>query len=144
MIFTLKRFQVGGETMKFYIASGFKNKGLVQKMAKDIQTQLGWQHTYDWTLNDRAETIETLADIGVKEFKGVLESDVVIVILPGGKGCHTEMGIALGSKKLLFLYDPDKILSNLRDVAAFYFLPEIKHWNGEMKVLNDTCSSLNY
>lgn len=130
--------------MKFYIASSFRNKELVQKMSIDIQTQLGWKHTYDWTQNERAETIETLTDIGVKELKGVLESDVVIVILPGGKGCHTEMGIALGSKKLLFLYDPDRILNNLADAAAFYFLPEIKNWNGDIKVLNDTCSSLNY
>lgn len=144
MIFTLKRFQERREKMKFYIASGFKNKELVQKIAKDIQTQLGWEHTYDWTANERAETIETLTVIGVKEFEGVLESDVVIVILPGGKGCHTEMGIALGSKKLLFLYDPDRILNNLSDAATFYFLPEIKHWNGDIKVLNDTCISMNY
>jgi hypothetical protein len=139
MIFTLKRFQERKEIMKFYIASGFHNKELVQKIAKDIQIQLGWELTYDWTQNERAETIETLTEIGVKEFDGVLNSDVVIVILPGGKGCHTEMGIALGSKKLLFLYDPDRILNNLNDAASFYFLPEIKHWKGDIKGLNDAC-----
>ncbi|RZT22744.1 MULTISPECIES: group-specific protein [Fictibacillus] len=127
--------------MKFYIASSFKNKELVQKISIDIRSQLGWKLTYDWTQNERAESIETLTEIGVKEFAGVLESDVVIVILPGGKGCHIEMGIALGSKKLLFLYDPDRILNNLEDAAAFYFLPEIKHWNGDIKVLNNTCCS---
>lgn len=131
--------------MKFYIASGFQNKKLVRKMGKEIQMQLGWELSYDWTQNERAQTVETLADIGIKEYNAVMDSDIVIVILPGGKGCHTELGIALGNHKDIFLYDPDRILNNLNEATTFYFLPKIKHWDGDIKGLNFSYSdSENY
>lgn len=136
MIFTVKRFLLRGEgKMKFYMASGFQNKELVQKVAQDIEIQLGWERTYDWTQNIRAQTIVALTDIGIKEYEGVLNADVVIVILPGGKGCHTEMGIAIGSQKHLLLYDPDRTLDNLDNVTTFYFLPQIRRWNGDINEL---------
>ncbi|MCM3719307.1 hypothetical protein [Fictibacillus phosphorivorans] len=69
---------------------------------------------------------------------------MVIVILPGGKGCHTETGLALGSNKLLFLYDPDRILNNLKEACSFYFLPQINHWSGTIKELNEISISLSY
>jgi ABC-type antimicrobial peptide transport system ATPase subunit len=117
---------------------------LVQKMAQNIQTQLGWEHTYDWTQNEKAETIETLEGIGIKEYEGVLNSDVVIIILPGGKGCHTEMGIALGSQKHIVLFDPDRILNNLEEATTFYFLPQVKQWNGHIDDLEETITCKSY
>jgi ABC-type antimicrobial peptide transport system ATPase subunit len=113
-------------------------------MAQEIQTQLGWEQTYDWTQNERAETIETLKDIGIKEYEGVLNSDVVIIILPGGKGCHTEMGIALGSQKHIVLFDQDRILNNLDEATTFYFLPQIKQWNGHIDDLDEIITSKSY
>ncbi|MBY6035868.1 group-specific protein [Fictibacillus nanhaiensis] len=121
--------------MKFYMASGFQNKELVKEMSLRIEETLGWKLTYDWTQNSRAQTVEDLADIGAKEFKAVMESNVVIVILPGGKGCHTELGIALGNQKHVFLYDPNRILNQLSEATTFYFLPEVKHWNGKLDEL---------
>ncbi|MCM3719306.1 hypothetical protein [Fictibacillus phosphorivorans] len=58
--------------MNFYIASGFTNKKLVQKLSKEIQIQLGWNDTYDWTVNnEKADAVEKLTEIGIKEMKGV-------------------------------------------------------------------------
>ena len=127
--------------MKFYIASGFQNKDVVKEITYEIQEKLDWELTYDWTRNERAVTKEDLCTIGVKEYEAVLESDVVIVILPGGKGCHTEMGIALGNKKQVILYDPNGMLNNLVEATTFYFLPQISHWNGDIKKLQRLCSS---
>jgi hypothetical protein len=137
MIFTIGKIErLGKLPLKFYIASGFKNKQIVKTLAINIQLAHGWELTYDWTQNDTALTEETLADIGIKEFEAVKNSDVILVVLPGGKGCHTEMGIALGSNKQVILFDPDRTLSNMHNATTFYFLPQIKHWNGEISELN--------
>jgi hypothetical protein len=127
--------------MKFYVASGFQNKELVKKIGNDLQKNLKWQLTYDWTLNDRAETKEALAEIGIKEYEAVMAADITIVILPGGKGCHTELGIALGNKKTVILYDPEGVLEELKKATTFYFLPDIIHWNGVVEELPALCSS---
>jgi hypothetical protein len=118
--------------MNFYIASGFQNKSLVQGLTHQIQRDLGWELTYDWTQNAHAQTIEELQFIGKKEYEAVMKSDVVIVVLPGGKGCHTELGIAIGAKKYILLYDPDRTLQNREEATTFYFLPQINHWNGDI------------
>ncbi|WNB90197.1 group-specific protein [Bacillus sp. NEB1478] len=123
--------------MNFYIASGFQNKIRIQDMASEIQKLLGWNLTYDWTQNGRAITLEDLARIGTKEYEGVMNSDVVIVILPGGKGCHTELGIALGAQKCIILYDPEEVLGNYIEATTFYYLSNIKHWSGKVHELND-------
>ncbi|MDM5316305.1 group-specific protein [Fictibacillus sp. b24] len=129
--------------MKFYIASGFANKLLVKQVGAEVKKTLNWELTYDWTQNDKAETNEDLAVIGMNEFKGVMDSDVTIVILPGGKGCHTEMGVALGNRKQVVLFDPENTLRDLSKATTFYFLPQIKHWGGSVEELLTLCSSSN-
>lgn len=79
--------------MNFYIASSFQNVQQVRELAKLLR-QKGWNHTYDWTENQKAESYACLAEIGKKEMKAVSESELLIVILPAGKGSHIEMGIA--------------------------------------------------
>ncbi|MET3728539.1 hypothetical protein ABID52_002120 [Fictibacillus halophilus] len=127
--------------MKFYLASGFQNKELVKKLGNDLQNKLHWQLTYDWTVNDKAVTKEDLAEIAIKEYEAVMEADITIVILPGGKGCHTELGIALGNKKVVILHDPEGKLHHLSEATTFYFLPQIIHWNGIIEELPALCSS---
>ncbi|KZE66066.1 hypothetical protein AWM68_06735 [Fictibacillus phosphorivorans] len=129
--------------MKFYMASGFVNKLLVQQIGEKIKNTLNWELTYDWTKNERAETKEELTVIGMNEFQAVVDSDVIIVILPGGKGCHTEMGIALGNNKKVILFDPENTLRDLSIATTFYFLPQIKHWGGAIEELPTLCSSSN-
>lgn len=129
--------------MKFYIASGFVNKSLVKKVGAEITKKLNWELTYDWTQNERAETKEDLANIGINEFDAVMNSDVIIVILPGGKGCNTEMGIALGNNKRVIMYDPNGTLKDLSKATTFYYLPQIKNWNGIIEELPPLCNSSN-
>jgi hypothetical protein len=135
MIFTyhiIFHLNVGGDSMYFYIASGFMNKSLVQSLISQINKELSWSITYDWTQNNHAQTIEELQHIGIKEYEGVIKADVVIIVLPGGKGCHTELGIALGANKKIVLYDPQEKLKNLEDATTFYYLPQITQWNGDV------------
>ena len=43
--------------MKFYVASSFNNKSSVKYVSEKLKSK-GYIHTYDWTKNDRATTIE--------------------------------------------------------------------------------------
>nr|WP_039813039.1 nucleoside 2-deoxyribosyltransferase [Jeotgalibacillus malaysiensis] len=123
--------------MKFYIASGFINKEKVQYVGQHLLKQ-GYQLTYDWTVNERASTLEELQSIGQKEKDAVIEADFLVVLLPGGKGTHIEMGIALGHGKQVFLYSPDEAVSNLGTTSTFYHLPEVKKCFGTLDELIDT------
>lgn len=94
--------------MKFYIASGFQNKETVKLVSKLLREK-GHHHTYDWTKNNRAETFERLTAIGEEERNGVQEADVLIALLPGGKGTHIEIGMAIGMNKPVYIYTESKI-----------------------------------
>jgi nucleoside 2-deoxyribosyltransferase len=113
---------------KFYIASGFANKELVAKTAATFKT-VGFLHTYDWTKNEKASTTEVLKEIGTAEMQAVLNSDFVMIILPGGKGTHVELGIALASGKQVFLYSekPQVFLE-----TTFYQVDGIKQFTGDL------------
>jgi len=72
---------------KFYAASSFKNIEAVRYISKQLIDR-GYIQTYDWTRNERASTFKDLKEIGQKEKAAVMEADVVIVLLPAGKGSH--------------------------------------------------------
>lgn len=95
---------------KFYIASSFKNINEVRYVSKMLKDK-GFIQTYDWTLNERAASYEALEKIGQEELAAVIDCDLIIVILPAGKGSHIELGIALGIGKKIFLYSPNNTSS---------------------------------
>lgn len=57
---------------KFYVASSFKNIDTVRYVCQQLKN-MGYIHTYDWTVNDRATTIYDLREIGAREKRAVLE-----------------------------------------------------------------------
>lgn len=120
--------------MKFYIASSRINKEKVRYVSKKLKEE-GFIQSFDWTQNENIATLEELADIGQKETNAVLESDFIIVLLPAGKGSHTELGIAIGNRKKVFLYSPDKEVDNLETTSTFYHLPEIQKCVGTIDEL---------
>jgi len=128
--------------MKFYVASSFKNIEAVNQVANQLKMR-GHLQTYDWTKNAKAKeaqalTFEDLKDIGEKERNAVGGADFVIVLLPGGKGTHIELGIALGLGKRIFLYSPDGEINNLDTTSTFYHLPEIEKCFGTIDELVET------
>ncbi|SET24306.1 Nucleoside 2-deoxyribosyltransferase [Oceanobacillus limi] len=125
--------------MKFYIASGFENKDLVQYVRDELKKE-GHLHTYDWTQNVRATTEDKLGAIGELEKQAVADCDFLVLLLPGGRGTHTELGMALAYGKPVFLYSPDTI--DLTTATTFYYVEGVKHFIGsidqflnELKVL---------
>ena len=50
-----------------------------------------------------------------------MESDFVLVLLPGGKGTHAELGFALGCKKRVFIHSEDPMAFEVGpQTCAFY------------------------
>ena len=127
-----------GDNMKFYVASSFINKEQVRYVSQKL-IGFGFSHTYDWTKNNRASTLAELEEIGTKEKNAVLASDIVIVLLPGGKGSHIELGLALAGGKNVFLYSPNDEINDLSLTSTFYHLPEVEKVIG---TLDDLIASI--
>lgn len=121
---------------KFYVASSFRNIDAVRYVAAHLKS-IGYVHTYDWTKNDQLKkekkfSLEDLRDIGQREKEAVLASDLIVVIMPGGKGTHIELGIALGHGKRIVLYSPDGAIDNFETTSTFYHLPEVEKCCGTL------------
>ncbi|MDW0114515.1 group-specific protein [Sporosarcina saromensis] len=119
---------------KFYVASSFQNKEIVRHVSMRLVDK-GFIHTYDWTKNGRASTIEELMEIGLQEKNAVLEADFIIVLLPGGKGSHIELGIALGQGKTIYLYSRNDDINNFETTSTFYHLSNIEKCTGTIDEL---------
>lgn len=124
---------------KFYVASGLTNSNAVIYVTEQL-TAKGFLHTYDWTQNTApgeqpSFTLKDLTRIGQHEKDAVMESDFVVILLPGGKGTHIEMGIALGRGKKIFLYSQDGSINNPAETSTFYHLPEVKKCHGSLDEL---------
>ena len=110
--------------MKFYIGSGFKNCELVNYYSKILEEN-GWEHTYNWAKNiSNDETIEDLIEYSKLEQKGIIEADVVIILLPAGRGTHIELGMALALNKKIFLCSATKDEFSIENTVNFYQLPQ--------------------
>lgn len=120
--------------MKFYLASGFQNKKAVNYVSEKL-IAAGCVQTYDWTKNDRASTLEELKVIGEAEKNAIVESDIVVILLPGGKGSHIELGIAIGQRKKIFLYSADEKVNDFDTTSTFYHLPEVEQVIGTLDEL---------
>ncbi|WP_414049586.1 nucleoside 2-deoxyribosyltransferase [Macrococcus animalis] len=112
--------------MKYYIASSFANKELVNQTIISLNN-LGFTNTYNWTQNEKADNKLKLKNIGIEEFYAVKDADLLIVLLPGGKGTHIEMGIALGCNKPIILAYFNEESITVENSATFYHLGNVKH-----------------
>lgn len=112
--------------MKYYIASSFANKEIVRLTIKSLNN-LGFVNTYNWTLNEKADNKLKLKNIGIEELNAVKDADILIAILPGGKGTHIEMGIAIGFNKPVLIAYFNKELISVDNSATFYHLDNVKH-----------------
>lgn len=107
---------------KFYIATSLK-RIKEHNILRDALLNKDWKITYDWTLHGSVKktSYEKLKDVGLKMIKGVFDSDVIIVLLPGGKGTHTELGMAIAKNKNIIIHAvSSKYFSLCDDTIAFY------------------------
>ena len=85
--------------MRFYVASGLENREIAADMIHFLANK-GHIPTYDWTENGdvRGQGLDRLLATSVSEASAVRDAELVLVLLPGGYGTHTELGIALATR----------------------------------------------
>ncbi len=114
---------------KFYIASSFANAKQVNEL-RDLLVAAGWEQTHDWTrtdgITDDCATLALLKDVGVKDVLAVTRAEVVIALLPGGKGTHVELGCAIMGYSDLYIWAPtDSYFQVGKDTCPFYLHPRV-------------------
>lgn len=118
--------------MKFYIGSGLKNCELVNYVSEKL-VKIGWKHTYNWAKNVTGrETLEDLIQFSKLEQQAINDSDVVIIILPAGRGTHVELGMALALNKKIYLCATDSQTFAIENTVNFYQLPNITRLVGDI------------
>ena len=95
---------------------------------RDALHRLGHQITYDWTSHGGVfrEGLERLREVAVAELAGIEAADYIVVLLPGGRGTHTELGFALAHGKpalMLASRDEPDIFEPVERTCAFYHHP---------------------
>ncbi len=64
------------------------------------------------------------------EFQGIIDSDVVIILLLAGRGTHIELGMALALNKKVYLCSLTEEEFSVENTVVFYELPNITHLVG--------------
>ncbi len=106
----------------YYIATSLK-RNPAHNMVRDVLQKDSHTLTYDWTVHGsvKEESYELLREVGQKELMSVAEADIVVVLLPGGFGTHTELGAALALKKDVIIHSEDPSVFTLGEkTCAFY------------------------
>lgn len=119
--------------MKFYLASGLDNVESA-RFFRDGLVRDGHEQTYDWTQHGAvaAHGIERIREVAAAEMHGVECADFVVVVLPGWRGTHFEMGAAHALGKPIFVYAPRFSLVDAHpDTCAFYHLPGVRALSGD-------------
>ncbi len=111
--------------MKFYVGSGMKNCELVNHYAKLLKEN-GWEQTYDWVKNVSDDiSRDDMIRYASLESQGIIDSDVVIILLPAGRGAHIELGMAMALNKEIFLCSVTDEEFNIENTVAFYELSKV-------------------
>jgi hypothetical protein len=123
--------------MRYYIATKLERHA-EHNQVRDLMARFGHQITYDWTAHgpvwrDGADRIREVSEL---EMKGVVTADLVIVLLPGGRGTHAELGMALARGKRVLLHSCDPVpLGAAPETCAFYHHPLCLGMTGSFEVL---------
>ena len=126
---------------RFYIASSLSNRAKVSHL-RDMLVSKGWNHCYDWTTNSLPITEEELHAIGLAEMNGVQSADFLIALLPGGKGTHIEIGLALAFEIPILLYSEDEATFEFENLSTFYLMDGVRRVVGTQEDLMRAIESL--
>jgi len=116
--------------MKFYVASGVSNAEKVNLAATALNAA-GHERTYDWTGHgdvSKAEP-EFKRHVAASESRGVLEAELVVLLLPGRFGTHAELGMALASaenKRILLWSESPAPFDGTEGFCVFYHHPAVE------------------
>jgi len=115
-----------GRMKKLYIATALERAAHHQQLAHALKA-MGWELTYDWTAHGSVQTEgrARMQEVALAEAQGIADADAVIVLLPGGRGTHVEMGMALALDKRLIVH-ADAGMFDSTQTCAFYHHPNVQ------------------
>jgi nucleoside 2-deoxyribosyltransferase len=108
----------------FYLSTQKDRNAEAFPLLEALRTN-GWERTFDWADREASNESE-YADLAVAEIAGIRDADVVIVILPGGRGTHVEIGAALAMGKPVFIHAPNRKILETPYPCAFHYHPTVK------------------
>lgn len=109
---------------RFYLAIRLDRASHGNSLVEALKAH-GWERAFDWTGND--STIkEDLSRLAQAELAAIKQADVLIVLLPGGRGTHVEIGAALALGKPIILHAPDRDTLEIPYPCAFHYHPAVK------------------
>lgn len=116
--------------MRFYIATGLENASRAKELSV-VLSRNGHELTYDWMAQGdvRMQGKERLAEIAFNEVRAVRDAELVVALLPGGKGTHTEIGVAIASrsnKRILIWSETGEHFNDEDKCCALYFHPAVE------------------
>ena len=111
--------------MRFYIASKLENAEQVTEIASALRSA-GHENTYDWTTHGsiQGEGKEILKKTMLNELNGVKEADMLIVLFPGGRGSHVELGMGIAFNHTIVLCSDSFDLFQSDDKTCVFYWGE--------------------
>lgn len=113
--------------MKFYIATKLENHAQ-HNVLRDILKEHGHVCTYDWTEHGPVyeSGLARIEQVAQLEHQGVAEADWVIMLWPGSRGTHVELGMAIALEKRAFIIsDVVEHHQATAETCAFYHHPHV-------------------
>ena len=122
--------------MKFYVATTLTNAPRAALVAAQLEAA-GHTITYPWWTHGAIghAGVGALITVAQLELRGVLEADGLIVLLPGKRGSHVELGAALGAGKPVIIFDePGGAFKADDGTCAFYWHPNVHQLRGDLSI----------
>lgn len=116
--------------MKVYVGTALKRVPDCNEVQELFKAK-GHEISYDWTagvipLDERSPAY--LAECSMEEVEAIRVSDAVVMLLPGGRGTHVEIGLALALRKPLYLAAASARYFAQEHASAFYYHPGVRMW----------------
>lgn len=132
--------------MTFYVASGIANFARVNEVAALLSANRHTR-TYDWTTHgsvkdapdDRKRTVASA------EAQGVAGADLVVLLLPGAKGTHAELGLAIAHdrvKRIIVWSESPEPFDGSDGFCVFYHHPKVERVSGSFAELSALVSAI--
>lgn len=106
--------------MRIYVASSLNNKANVCALYQYLG-RLGHTITYDWTVHGGVNDPESLKTICLKEFNGVVDCDLLVMLMPARLGSHVELGVALALARPVIIVTE----GNDFEIKSFYYMDNV-------------------
>ncbi len=117
--------------MTFYVATGLENRERAAKVILRL-CALGHSPAYDWTLHGDVRNAgeSRMNEVSANEIAAVSGAELVLILLPGGKGTHIELGTALATcdnKRIVLWSESAEAFGGGTATCVFYHHPAVRH-----------------